>query len=155
MVNLVSIIHLTDRGDFHFGNFQEFWDHCYNRTITANKPKMDRLKVLMDNCDQFLSEKYLIPRAHIRSIGYVFMSATEAIRRMEYSEDRELLTNPSNKVVLQIKEKPVAGQSQLTQTVATVYTDTEYHIITSASKLAMATGRAINLTEENIPVRQV
>ena len=149
MVNLTSIIHITNRGTFHFGSFPEFWNHCYSRTATSNKSKMDRLLQLMSICDQTISDTYFIPLAQTKHIGFVYMSASEAVRRMTYPQDRKLLTNPSNEVVLQIREKP-----NLTQTVATVYTENDYHIITSASNMTFAPGLIINLSENNRSGRQ-
>ena len=137
MVNFVSIVHLSSVGTFSFRSFQDFWTFYYTGANPSHKVKLDRLLQLMAICEQTIHEKYFIPLDHIKNIGFVFVSTAEAIRRMEYSEDRELLLNPANKVVLQIREMP-----DTTQTVATVYTsDYKYHIITSASNMAFVAGR--------------
>ena len=142
MVNIISVVHLSPIGVFHFGNFQDFWNNCYSRANPVNRARLDRLIQLMSIGEQLIHEKYFIPLNDVKHIGFVFISSTEAMRRMEYAEDRELLTNPNNKVVLQIRETP-----SRTQTVATVYTnDLDYHIITSASDMSLTNIRRIVLS---------
>ena len=145
MVNIISVISIADTVH-HFDS----WDQCWASFLTVagpqRRPNMDRMRQSMDLCEQTVAQMFNVPIAHAKNISAIFGNSVEAIRRLRQDDiTKNMLLDPNNKVVLQIRHQ-TAGVRAFR--IATVYSAHTCHVVKTMFEPVQQGQIAVTLTVE-------
>lgn len=127
MVNIVSVISIG-AAIRHFDSWDNFWAFFEIQAGPQRRAQLDRMKQAAILCEQTVAQLFNVPVANAKDIYAIFGSSAETIRRLQQDDiTKNMLLDPNNKVVLQIKHE-VAGQTRGFR-IATVYSPQICHTV--------------------------
>ena len=126
MVNIQSIVHITNSGHHAFNSFPEYWNYALARSSPRHREKLKKFKQVSDLFSDGIAEKYGYKKEQTKNVSFLFGRLSQGNKKLEDVFIRELVFSLEHQIILEIKETDYG-----THVVVTVHRENDFEILST------------------------